>query len=145
MITSHPVIYQLVRPSTSTLLVHGKFQIILKTHFPHAHIAHTAHTPHTRHTPRTHIHTTHKQHTHTHCTHTVRTPYAHHTHTSRNRMRAHTHTMMSRTHRIHALHGRHLRRHASINIGLHTFWKLIRLTMYIISLTTIYDYITTIN
>ena len=102
------------------------------THRTHrAHCTHRTHRTHrTRETPRTHtynhIHTTHKQHTHT--------LYAHRTHTIRTHLataRAHTHTMMSRTHRIHALHGRHLRRHASINIGFHTFWKLIRLTICI--------------
>ena len=97
-----------------------------RTHRTHCtHRTHRTHRTRETHTYN-HIHTTHKQHTHT-----VRTPYAHHTHTSRNRTRTHTHTMMSRTHRIHALHGRHLRRHASINIGFHTFWKLIRLTICI--------------
>lgn len=94
------------------------------THRTHrTHCTHRTHRTHRTHdTPRTHTHIqSHTHHAQTTHTHTVRTPYAHHTHTSRNRTRTHTHTMMSRTHRIHALHGRHLRRHASINIGFHTF------------------------
>ena len=150
MITSHPVIYQLVRPSTSTLLVHGKFQIILKTHFPHAHIAHTAHTAHIAHTAHTahrahthtynHIHTTHKQHTHT-----VRTPYAHHTHTSRKRTRTHTHHDV--THTSHTCTARSSSTETCLYKHRVPYLLKTHKTnyMYIISLTTIYDYITTIN
>ena len=118
------------------------------THRTHrTHCTHRTHRTHRTHdTPRTHTHIqSHTDHAQTTHTHTVRTPYAHHTHTSRNRTRTHTHHDV--THTSHTCTARSSSTETCLYKHRVPYLLKTHKTnyMYIISLTTIYDYITTIN